>query len=336
MYYYLFLISLFFAANAQAQNETKKSHRNQNPRKEARAIKQEREGEKDKKLGKGSKIHEAVRLPMHLLRLNTSRAKTLNVSKLNYGDDKRQHILICESENVPAYRREVIFFVHGGGWHIGKPKQHILLAEILANAGYLVILPGYRLAPDVTAKEMHDDIHNALRYSLDWLETEKGWAAPRIVVGGASAGGNLGALLVFDTDALKAHDISPDVFAGFFSMSGVLDLYTMPDTKTLQRYAGDRNNDEFCESNPLFHLDGSMQLPVLCIHGNKDGLVDYETARAFADRLCQMQCELLEFHTVQDGTHLGTASQWYYKKKKDDGQSAMILRWLHRIGTSSN
>jgi acetyl esterase/lipase len=336
MYYKLLLICLLSATSMYAQNETVKSHRNQNPRKEARAIKQDLEGEKEKKLGKGSKFHEAVRLPMHILRLNTSRAKTLNVSKLNYGDDKRQHILICESENVPAYRREVIFFVHGGGWHIGKPKQHILLAEMLANAGYLVILPGYRLAPDVTAKEMHDDIHEALNYSLRWLAEEKDWADYKIVVGGASAGGNLGALLVFDTEALAEHDISADVFAGFFSMSGALDLYTMPDTKVLKHYAGDRCQDQFCESNPIFQIDGSVQVPVLCIHGDKDGMVDIEGSRTFAERICQMHCDLLEFHIVPNGTHLGTASQWYYKKKRDDGQGAMILRWLHRIGSSAN
>jgi acetyl esterase/lipase len=315
------LLFCLFAFSALIETATAQAPKNNNNPQE----------EKEKKAGKGSKMYEAVRLPMHIFRLATSRVKTSRVDKVSYGSDKRQHFLVCESENVPAYQKEVIFFIHGGGWHIGKPKQHLLLAEMFANAGYLVILPGYRLTPEVTGEEMQDDLSLALKSSMEWITAEKGWTDYKVVVGGASAGGNLGAVLVFDDEALAKHNISHKVFAGFFSLSGALDISMMQQTKILEKYAGVREGQNFCDANPLYHLDGNVLVPVLCIHGDKDGLVHYKTAQAFAERLCQMQCDLVEFHTVSGGTHLATASQWYYKKKKDEGQGAVLLRWLHRL-----
>ncbi len=292
--------------------------------------KEEREN-REKKAGLGTRRYEAMRLPMHIFRLNTSKTKTLHVEKVPYSTDKRQYILVCESEQVPAYRKEVIFFLHGGGWHIGKPRQHLLLAEMLANEGYLVVLPAYRLAPEVNYEGMRADIDSALLQTLDWLRTEKGWEDRRIVVGGASAGGNLAALLVFDYESLQRIGLKPEIFAGFFSMAGVLDLESMPDGKILEEYAGKRESDMFCRANPLQHLDGRVKVPVLCIHGDKDGLVSHDVAKNFAQRLCQLHCELLDFHTIAGGTHLGAASQWYYKKNKNEGQGAIIINWLQKL-----
>lgn len=298
---------------------------------ERRDERREERENREKKAGLGTRRYEAMRLPVHLLRLNTSRTKALRVEKVPYSADKRQYILVCESEQVPAYRKEVIFFLHGGGWHIGKPKQHLLLAEMLANEGYLVILPAYRLAPDVNYEGMRADVDSALLQTLDWLRTEKGWEDRRIVVGGASAGGNLAALLVFDYESLQRLGLQPDIFAGFFSLAGALDLESMPHGKILEEYAGKRESDMFCRANPLQHLDGRIQVPVLCIHGDKDGLVHYDVAKSFAERLCQMRCDLLDFHTIKNGSHLGAATQWYYNKKKDEGQGDIILQWLEKL-----
>lgn len=72
-------------------------------------------------------------------------------------------------------------------------------------------------------------------------------------------------------------------------------------------------------------------MPVLCIHGNKDGLVSANTVLTFVKKLCLYQCEMTEFYMIKGESHIGAATQWYYNNKKDKGQKALILRWLHQL-----
>jgi len=63
---------------------------------------------------------------------------------------------------------------------------------------------------------------------------------------------------------------------------------------------------------------------VLCIHSNKDGLVEYECAISYVETMQQLHPEQVEFHTLTDATHLDTA-RWSYK---DEQVRKLLLDWL--------
>lgn len=276
---------------------------------------------------KGSLMHEAVRLPKHFYQLAKGEAKNMNIQQLNYGTHSRQYMLLCESKSVPAFRNKIIFYIHGGGWHMGRPERHFPLAEKLAAEGYTVIMPAYRLGPVFGYAELNEDMTSALKAALNLMET-RGWDKKELVLGGTSAGGNLAALLLYDRERLAEMGLSQDIFAGLFSLAGALDLERMDATFALKNYAGEAHSVTFEQANPVCRIQSDECIPVLCIHGTADGLVKYDAAASFVQALQAIDNNLVELHAIPNATHIEVATKWYYNEASDFGQGEMLLQWL--------
>ena len=84
--------------------------------------------------------------------------------------------------------RPAIILIHGGGWFRGDKSKELGLATRLVDAGYVVFVPDYRLAPDHTFPAGRDDVLAAGRWAeaSDYL-FDRG----RVAYFGGSAGGNL-------------------------------------------------------------------------------------------------------------------------------------------------
>jgi acetyl esterase/lipase len=89
-----------------------------------------------------------------------------------------------------------LFWIHGGGYIIGNPKNDAQFCGGIAAAhGITVFAPAYRLAPGHPFPAPLDDLFAAWR----WVLAQAGaWGIDpaRIVIGGESAGGGLAAALV--------------------------------------------------------------------------------------------------------------------------------------------
>jgi acetyl esterase len=86
-----------------------------------------------------------------------------------------------------------LLYFFGGGWVLGSIDTADAVARALANAaGALVVVPGYRLAPEHPFPAAVDDCHAALRWVAEH-GAEIGADPARLAVGGDSAGGNLAA-----------------------------------------------------------------------------------------------------------------------------------------------
>ena len=95
----------------------------------------------------------------------------------------------------PAAERPLptLLYFFGGGWVLGSIDTADGVARALANAsGALVVVPGYRLAPEYPFPAAVDDCHAALRW-VAGHSAEIGADPARLAVGGDSAGGNLAA-----------------------------------------------------------------------------------------------------------------------------------------------
>ena len=129
----------------------------------------------------------------------------------------------------PASQRPLpaLLYFFGGGWVLGTIDTADGVSRTLANAsGALVVVPGYRLAPEHPFPAAVDDCHAALRWVAGHAG-EIGADPARLAVGGDSAGGNLaaavtllargdglelvGQLLVYpNTDQLAGDEPAPD------------------------------------------------------------------------------------------------------------------------------
>jgi acetyl esterase len=125
----------------------------------------------------------------------------------------------------------VLVYFFGGGWVLGAIDTADGIARTLANAaGCLVVVPGYRLAPEHPFPSSIEDCYAAVRWVAD-TAAELGADPARIAVGGDSAGGNLAAGVT-----LIAQEAGDLAFAG--------QLLVYPNTDQLADDESMRANDD--------------------------------------------------------------------------------------------
>lgn len=279
---------------------------------------------------KGTLIYEAIRLPGHYIKKKAQKIEGVNIEKISYGEHSKNYMLICTSETVKPYRNKIIYFIHGGGWQIGSPEGNLKMAEKLVNNGYIVLMPAYRKGPLHKYDDISADMTAALKATIK-LRKERSWDNIPLILGGTSAGGNLAALLLYDEERLASLGIDQSYFSGLFSMAGALDLDQMRPTIVLKSYAGKPQSESFEMANPVCYIDETENTPVLCIQGDKDGLVNPESADSFVEHLKSINPSIVEYYKIKGATHLDITSGWYYKRESDFGQSALLLNWLNKL-----
>lgn len=107
-----------------------------------------------------------------------------------------------------AESRDLVVFLHGGGWTIGSVRTHDRVCRRLAAAtGTPVLSVDYRLAPDHPAPAAIDDTVAAIEWAASG-PAETGGDPHAIAVAGESAGGTLAALAAL---ALRGTPAAPDL-----------------------------------------------------------------------------------------------------------------------------
>ena len=114
---------------------------------------------------------------------------------LAYGSDPRQKLDIYRpSGAAPA---PVIVFFYGGGFSSGDRRPYADLAEPFVRKGFVVVIPDYRLVPQVTYPAFVEDGAAAVRWTRDHVRDHGGDPA-RISVLGHSAGAYIAAMVALD------------------------------------------------------------------------------------------------------------------------------------------
>lgn len=91
------------------------------------------------------------------------------------------------SSSAAQHDRQVLLWLHGGGYILGSPATHAaMVARLALQAGLRAFLPDYRLAPEHPFPAAFEDACAA----WDSLIT-RGYAPGDIAIGGDSAGGGL-------------------------------------------------------------------------------------------------------------------------------------------------
>jgi acetyl esterase/lipase len=194
-----------------------------------------------------------------------------------YGTRPRQQLDIYSprlAKNLP-----IIVFWYGGGWESGKKTQYRFVGAALAEAGYVAVLPDYRLYPETKFPTFVQDGAEALAWVVGHAE-EIGGDPKRIHVAGHSAGAHLAAMLAYDRSQLERVGLPADTVRGYIGLSGP--------------YALDPNNDTYraiftapftpADWQPVQLAQGGSP-PALLLHGDADQVVYAAHARKMAAAL---------------------------------------------------
>jgi acetyl esterase len=128
----------------------------------------------------------------------------------------------------------VVFYVHGGAFHLLSKDTHWIMGLVFARVGYLVGNISYRLAPAHPYPAAIEDVCRAYRWLGDHID-ELGGDRDRVVVAGESAGGNLIAALALAMSQRRAEPWARDTFD-----CGLVPRAAMPFCAMLQVTDADR------------------------------------------------------------------------------------------------
>lgn len=199
---------------------------------------------------------------------------------VKYGEDIKQYYRIYNSENN---EKPIIFFIHGGGWWHGSPKMCTCIGKYFAKLGYTVVLPAYRLAPLHKYPKQINDIYSAFS---NYIKENKEYRDRKFIIMGFSAGGELAANIVFNKEMQKKYKIDSSIFKSLITFSGVLNFETCiskHSKRLIKNYLGEDTNID--NVNPINLIKEDVVIPVLCIHGERDLLINKENTISFIDKI---------------------------------------------------
>lgn len=212
--------------------------------------------------------------------------KKYSHSEFTYGNHQRQkYIVFSGYDNT----KPLIYFIHGGGWWHGNPILYSHVGRFFADLGYTVVLPSYRLAKKYTYPTQIEDVFEALKNALE--NKKLMWNNKDIVVMGFSAGGELAVNIVYNKEMQERYNIPWSKIKGLITLAGVIDFrscYAEYAKELIKGYLGDKDIDE---CNPLRLIDGSVNIKTLCIHGDKDPLIDMDNSVSFIQKLRSYGCQ---------------------------------------------
>ncbi len=271
---------------------------------------------------RGTPLHEIMNLAPYWLKLFSTDHQPIESKKYVFGDDPRQYYIHFYSKTKDKESKGTIYYYHGGGWRFGSPEAFVSHAAHLITLGYDVVMPSYRRIPKFNNDDIWEDVRIGFIESMDQLNSQ-GFNTNQIFLGGMSAGAHLAALLY-----LRKKEISDDlaqIIKGTILLGAPVNLAMMRKSLTVRALAGKRNSDLFKRSNPIEYITTeNLNAPILCIHGTKDGLVEYESTLSFVEKIKTINPNIIQFHTLKNKTHLDCA-KWSFQKDEVGDLMAKFL-----------
>ncbi len=201
----------------------------------------------------------------------------------------RCHVLKPQGEP-----KSVIVYYHGGGWVIGNIDDYMTVGRHLAaRTQSVVVLAGYRLAPEHQYPTAPNDCWDALQWVDREMQAIAGARLP-LIVAGDSAGGNLAAVMAQRAKQEGGPELSLQVLV-YPVTDGAMDrashsdpanqLILSQDTMTWfwDQYAPDKDKRLEPGASPLRAEDVSGVAPALVLTAQYDVLRD--EGDAYVDKL---------------------------------------------------
>lgn len=197
-----------------------------------------------------------------------------------YGPLAAQRVEVVVPAHSAATPRLMVVFIHGGGWRSGRPQDYRFVGRMLARAGYVAVLPGYRLTPDGAFPHMLEDSAAAVAWARA-NASRFGGNPDRIVLAGQSAGAYNAVMLGLERQWLGRAGVPEGTIKGVIGLSGPYDFY--PFTSESSRLAfGHVQPPE--QTQPIRFVRGDAP-PMLLLTGNADVTVKPRNTRVLAEAL---------------------------------------------------
>jgi acetyl esterase/lipase len=171
----------------------------------------------------------------------------------------------------PRADGKVVIFLYGGFWSAGSKNEYEYVGDALASRGLTVIIPDYRLYPEVHFPTFIEDCAEATRWAVDH------YGADKVFLMGHSAGAHIAMMLASNTPYLAAAGVNRMKLRGAIGLAGPYDFLPLSST-ALQEAFGTANDPAIL---PLTFAKPPLP-PILLIHGAGDKTVDAQNSEHLA------------------------------------------------------
>ncbi|MDX1571733.1 MAG: alpha/beta hydrolase, partial [Xanthomonadales bacterium] len=200
------------------------------------------------------------------------------IDGIPYGEHPRQRLDIYLTRTRPA--KGTLVFFYGGGWEDGSRGDYRFVANAFVRDGYDVVIPDYRIYPEVRFPVFVEDAAKA----LGWIHREGADAGLQdgpIWLAGHSAGAHIAAMLHFDERYLRRENFPASRLVGFMGLSGAYDFLPLSSERLKAIFSPPEVRPA---SQPVNFVDGS-EPPTLLIHGTDDDVAWPRNTRRLAARI---------------------------------------------------
>ena len=185
-----------------------------------------------------------------------------------YGTNARHKLDIYKPAKAAPNAPVVVFFM-GGNWVAGERNDFAFVGRALASRGYVVVIPDYRLYPEVAYPDFLDDAAQAVAWTAREIAAFGG-DPKRVYVMGHSAGAYNAAMVALDPKYLAKHGMKSAALRGWIGMAGPYDFIPIenPTTRPVFHFPNTP-----ADSQPINHV--SKDTPrALLIAAKSDKLVN--------------------------------------------------------------
>jgi len=209
--------------------------------------------------------------------LNGMAPKRLSARNIPYGAGPRRTLDVYVPERAGGAAPVVVFF-YGGGWDSGVKDTYRFVGGALAAAGFVTIIPDYRLYPEVVFPAFLDDCAAAFAWATNHAAAYGG--GPEIFLMGHSAGAYNAVMLALD-GAYIARAGARRPLAGTIGIAGPYDFLPVR-TAELKAIFGQPPTPPVTQ--PINHVDG-RNAPMLLLAGATDTTVLPRNTARLAERI---------------------------------------------------
>ena len=213
--------------------------------------------------------------------------------------DAEHHLALDVFQPKDATNAPVVVFFFGGSWKSGKRQWYSWVGEALAKRGLVVVIPDYRLWPQVKLEGFMQDGAHAVAWTHAHA-VEYGGDRTQLFVMGHSAGAQIGALLATDAHWLNAVGMQPRQLSGFIGLAGPYDFLPLKEQDYIDMFGN--THEQQLQSQPVHFVNGD-EPPMLLMQGTGDKIVAPKNTSSMA-RALRAQNEAVEVKFFPDIGHL--------------------------------
>ena len=238
-----------------------------------------------------------------------------------YGDHPRQQLDVY-SPLTPVDDAVVIIFFYGGGWDSGNRANYEFVARKLADTGHFVVVPDYRLYPEVTFPQFVEDGALATAHVLANLGEIADKSRPVFLMG-HSAGAHIAMLVTMDQRYLDHLGQGIDEIAGVIGLAGPYDFLPITSSHLQKIFP---TPQVIYDSQPINFVAPNVP-PVFLAHGDRDTRVLLKNSVNMAKRLTDVGGDVT-LKVYEGVTHAGVMKPFIPFAKDKIGMLDDILEFI--------